>query len=234
MVAAMLAAVTAAVPAPRLVTAAANAGDAAGELLAATNAARAAAGLRALTPASDLMGLAASHAAAEAAAHQIFHDPALESHVCCWSSIGENDGVGPSASVIEAALMASAPHRANILGGFTQVGIGAVVGSDGQLYIDEIFRTPMSAPPPPPPTHRPPPPTHRPVRPVTTTPPSAGRPAPAPGAGRDTAASRDFVRPPLRPPTGLTLATMLQRLRQRPAHDPLASSIAWWSALTTR
>jgi hypothetical protein len=41
--------------------------------------------------------------------------------------------------------MASARHRANILSrSFTQIGIGTARGSDGRLYVDEVFRQPRS------------------------------------------------------------------------------------------
>jgi hypothetical protein len=49
-------------------------------------------------------------------------------------------------SQIQQAFMGSSPHRANILSGtYTQVGIGTARGSDGQLYVDEVFRLPSGA-----------------------------------------------------------------------------------------
>jgi uncharacterized protein YkwD len=77
------------------------------------------------------------------AQHQIMEDdPALGSDVCCWTMVAENSGVGPSVSALDAAFMASAPHRANILNAaYTQIGVGVVV-ADGRVWVAEIFRRP--------------------------------------------------------------------------------------------
>jgi uncharacterized protein YkwD len=55
-----------------------------------------------------------------------------------WQAWGENVGVGPDASAIEAALMASPPHRANILGNFTHMGVGVVI-TNGRIWVTERF-----------------------------------------------------------------------------------------------
>jgi len=60
-----------------------------------------------------------------------------------YSTLGENILVGPgsmSASSIEAAWMASPPHRANILSrSFNIVGIGYYRGPDGRLWAVQEF-----------------------------------------------------------------------------------------------
>ena len=56
-----------------------------------------------------------------------------------WHYGGENVGVGPSAASIEAAFMASPPHRANILGAYTHVGVGVFVDSRGAVWVTERF-----------------------------------------------------------------------------------------------
>jgi uncharacterized protein YkwD len=56
-----------------------------------------------------------------------------------WSMGGENVGVGSSLNDLEAAFMASKPHRKNILQkGFDHVAFG-VVKSDGNLWVTVIF-----------------------------------------------------------------------------------------------
>ena len=78
-----------------------------------------------------------------AAHHTLRHNPYLESQVHDWSELGENVGAGPGEDAIHRAFMDSAPHRDNILSrSFTQVGVGTARGSDGKLYVDEVFRRP--------------------------------------------------------------------------------------------
>jgi hypothetical protein len=111
-----------------------------------TNAARSQHGLRSYVVSSDLTSIANRWAAHMAANRTLAHNPSATSEVCCWQAMGENVGVGGSVSQIQQAFMASSPHRANILSGtYTQVGIGTARGSDGQLYVDELFRLPSGA-----------------------------------------------------------------------------------------
>lgn len=108
-----------------------------------TNSARAHNGLPAYAVAGDLTSVARRWAAHMASTHTLAHNPDYGSQVCCWRSVGENVGEGPSEPQIQQAFMASAPHRDNILSGvFTQVGIGTARDSDGRLYVDELFRRP--------------------------------------------------------------------------------------------
>jgi hypothetical protein len=111
-----------------------------------TNSARSQHGLRAYVVSSDLTSIANKWAAHMAANRTLEHNPYATSEVCCWRAMGENVGVGSTVSQIQQAFMASSPHRANILSTtFTQVGIGTARGSDGQLYVDELFRLPTGA-----------------------------------------------------------------------------------------
>lgn len=55
-----------------------------------------------------------------------------------WQQWGENVGVGSSPESIEAALMASPPHRANILGEYTHMGVGVVI-DNGRVWVTERF-----------------------------------------------------------------------------------------------
>ena len=118
------------------------------QFVADTNSARSSHGLRHYAVSGDLNSVARRWAAHMAARHQLAHNPSFTSEVCCWTHIGENVGVGPSVSAIQRAFMNSSSHRANILSSsFTQVGIGTARGSDGRLYVDELFRRPTSAAP---------------------------------------------------------------------------------------
>ena len=120
-----------------------------------TNAARASHGLRAYAVRSDLTSVARRQAARMASAHRIYHNPYLGSEVTNWRSVGENVGKGSSVSAIQNAFMSSSEHRSNILSStFTEVGIGTARGSDGMLYVSEVFRRPMNAGYVPPPAPR--------------------------------------------------------------------------------
>jgi hypothetical protein len=122
-----------------------------------TNSSRSAYGLPPLSVAGDLTSIARQHAARMAASRAIFHNQSLTSQVCCWTDLGENVGAGSTVDGIHQAFMASPEHRANILSSrYTQIGVGTARGSDGRLYVDEVFRRPDGATPaavlPPPPS----------------------------------------------------------------------------------
>jgi len=75
-----------------------------------------------------------------AAQHRVYHDPNLSSEVSGWTYLGDNVGRGSSASQVHHAFMNSSMHRANILNyHYNQIGTGAVRGSDGYLYVTEVF-----------------------------------------------------------------------------------------------
>ncbi|HTC68525.1 MAG TPA: CAP domain-containing protein [Acidothermaceae bacterium] len=115
----------------------------ASSLVAATNQARAAAGIAPLEVSGDLAAVATRQAHNMAASGQLYHTPGLGSAVCCWVVLGENVGEGPSAARLQAAFMASADHRANILRtSFTQIGIGYAIDQHGTLWVSEVFRRP--------------------------------------------------------------------------------------------
>jgi uncharacterized protein YkwD len=76
------------------------------------------------------------------AAHQsLQHNPYLSHQVHGWNALGENVGRAAGFRRVHRAFMHSPPHRANILSPtFHLVGVGAAHGSDGKLYVDEIFK----------------------------------------------------------------------------------------------
>ena len=111
-----------------------------------TNSARSQHGLRAYVVSSDLSSIANRWAAHMAANRTLEHNPNAYSEVCCWQSMGENVGEGATVSQIQQAFMNSTTHRDNILSSaYTEIGVGTARGSDGQLYVDELFRQPTGA-----------------------------------------------------------------------------------------
>jgi hypothetical protein len=125
--------------------------DSSSSLVAMLNSERAAHGLPSLAVSGDLTAAARAQASRMAASRTLAHTPNLGGAVCCWSTVGENVGEGPTPSSVESAFMRSTEHRANILSSaYTQVGIGAVADSSGIVWVSEIFRRPSGAAAPPP------------------------------------------------------------------------------------
>ena len=89
----------------------------------------------------QLSRYARKHSQDMADAGGIFHtdDLAAKLKGKDWSAGGENVGMAPNLQDLEAAFMASTPHRRNILNReFDHVAIG-VVESDGNLWVTVIF-----------------------------------------------------------------------------------------------
>jgi uncharacterized protein YkwD len=138
LVAATALAVSALVGAP-----AASASTAESALVTKINAARAAAGLPAVSVHADLVAAARRHSSAMAERQTLFHSSLAG--ICCYRSLGENVGAGTTPSAVHVAFMGSSGHRANILNpAMRHVGVG-VVSSGGQLWVTEIFRAPSGA-----------------------------------------------------------------------------------------
>jgi len=108
-------------------------------LLTKLNNARTSRGLAALESHWDLADDAEAHSRRMMDADDLHHNPNLGSVTTGWVGLGENVGVGPSANSIHTAFMNSSSHRANILGDFTHVGIGAVRESDSKLWVTVVF-----------------------------------------------------------------------------------------------
>ena len=159
-----------------------------------TNSARADSGLAPLRVADDLTSIARQHAEAMASQQRLFDDPNIGQEVQDWQSVGENSGKGASVDAVQSGFMASAPHRANILGDYRDIGVG-VVWTDSTLWVAEVFRQPQGTAVAPGPAPRSGPPTgaaanatvpaasSHPLRPVpTSVAPPAGGGAPPPAA----------------------------------------------------
>lgn len=147
-----------------------------------SNAVRASAGVPALAVDGTLSAVARAWAAKMAAAGTISHNPALGTQLSGWTKIAENVGMGPNLDTVHRALVASAPHYANLLDPqLTLIGVG-VVSAGGSVFVVEDFLRPagaVTAPPAPAPSTTAPPTT----APRATVPPTTvarARPAPAP------------------------------------------------------
>lgn len=112
------------------------------------NQSRSSAGLAPLTVASELVGYARSHTDQMIAAGKIFHssNAQLAGASSGWSALGENVGMGPDPQVLHNAFMGSPSHRANILGNYNYVGVGAAHAPDGTLFVTVIFMLKETAP----------------------------------------------------------------------------------------
>ena len=101
---------------------------------------RAAAGLGALSRNAALDAVAAAWAAQMGAAGVLSHNPSVTAQVPAGSTLtGENVAYGqPTGTAMEAAWLASAPHRANILGDYTDIGI-AFVTAGGTTWGVQVF-----------------------------------------------------------------------------------------------
>ena len=136
--------------------AAANAEDEA-RLFELTNQSRVQNGLGALAYDPAAVGVARAWAAELARSGQLRHNPNLVANVDAyvtaeWTRVGENVGYAGSADQVQQAYMNSPAHRANILGDYNRVGIGAVRDGSGRLWTTVVFvKGPSLAPPPPPP-----------------------------------------------------------------------------------
>ena len=122
------------------------AGPSEGSFFSAVNSARSANGLAALAYASDLASVARRQAERMASSNKLYHNPNLGSEVSSWQIVAENVGYGPDWSSVQQAFMASPDHRANILDPeVTQLGVGTAVGSDGRIWVAQVFRLPYGA-----------------------------------------------------------------------------------------
>ena len=120
------------------------------DLASATNSARIAAGLPALTVNAELTAVAQGWANHLAAAAELSHNPALRTQVTNWNVLGENVGVAGDIPTVQAAFMASAPHKANILNtSYTQMGVASASSiypgcGCRVLWVVIDFRRPMN------------------------------------------------------------------------------------------
>ena len=86
---------------------------------------------------ADARALAASLAARQMLRHRStkeFHSLSVD-----WIRVAENVGTGANADEVHRLLMSSPPHRANVLGPYTLVGIGVSRDRRDRLWVTEVF-----------------------------------------------------------------------------------------------
>ena len=109
---------------------------AASRVLTKVNSFRAANGLASLQAAYDATGKAQALAQSMASSQQAFHSSSYSSGITSgWTTLAENVAVAPSAGQGLQLMEASSEHRANLLGGYNQIGIGVAYGTDGRAYL---------------------------------------------------------------------------------------------------
>lgn len=117
------------------------------------NAERQAAGLRPLATEPALQELARTWAGLQAASQRLEHRSLddqvnwVEARVTPrWERIAENVAYGASVTAVHGALMTSTLHRANALGDFSHVGVGATRDANGRLWVTFNFIKVRQAP----------------------------------------------------------------------------------------
>lgn len=122
-----------------------------GNLAAATNSSRAAAGLPALQLNAQLNSVAQAWANHLAATNDLEHNGALRSQVSNWTNLGENVGMAGDIASVQQAFMNSPEHRANILNPkYTEVGVGSATSTYPScgctvLWVVVDFKRPATA-----------------------------------------------------------------------------------------
>lgn len=107
-----------------------------GGIFADLNAQRAAAGLAPFTTQSGLMGVAQQWSVSQAQSATMYHNPSFSGQVAAVGCGGATENVASAMGTISPvnAWMNSPPHRANILGNSTHIGVGAATSSNGLTY----------------------------------------------------------------------------------------------------
>ena len=112
------------------------------EIVRLVNASRTASGLSQLSVDADLVSFARWHTREMAGRGDVFHS-SRESRVANapagWTRLGENVGMAGSAERLHELFMHSSGHRANVLGDFSHLAVGADHGRDGRLYVTVVF-----------------------------------------------------------------------------------------------
>lgn len=104
------------------------------------NQARARHGLHRLDRDAQLGYVAKRHARAMARKGYMWEQQNLGEKITHWRALGQNTGRGGKCRNLFKAFMASAPHAANILGGYRFVGVGAR-WKGHRLYVQQIFES---------------------------------------------------------------------------------------------
>ena len=128
--------------------------DAGSDLLGMVNNLRGQNGRTALSAQSTMTNVAQQWAQHMAATGTLAHNPNYTTQIPSgWTKAGENVGYGGSVAAVYNALVASAPHYANMVDpAFNLTGVGVATDSKGTVWVTEDFEAgPAQQPPPPPP-----------------------------------------------------------------------------------
>ncbi len=109
-----------------------------GEFFANVNSVRAGQGLAPLAYDGSLTSYARWWAGEMAASDSLSHSN-ISSLLGSWWTVGENVGVGPTVQSIHNALVASSGHYANIVGGYTHLGVGVAIDSQGRIWVAQVY-----------------------------------------------------------------------------------------------
>ena len=106
----------------------------------AVNDTRSGVGRSTLTLEADLSAVAQSHAEAMARSGRLYHSYTSSRPPSGYHTVGENVGRGHTVSGIHNALRASPGHYSNMVNpSFRAFGVGSAYGSDGKLYVTQLF-----------------------------------------------------------------------------------------------
>lgn len=164
-------------------------------------------GLRPLTLNGSLNQVALSWANQMAVSGVLAHNPSYASQIPGgWTAAGENVAQGyPTGAEVHAGWMASAGHRANVLGNFTDIGI-AHIAAGGTWWSVQVFAS-YAAPAPAPEDGA------KVTATVAATDSSAGR-----GARQQASGATDAAGMPVEAPLGMALLVAL-----------VLAGAVWWS-----
>ena len=84
--------------------------------------------------------IARRHAKTMAASGGVFHDNNMGREITRWRSLGQNSGRAGGCDRVMDAFMNSSGHRANILGSWKHMGVGAD-RRGGSLYVQQVFES---------------------------------------------------------------------------------------------
>lgn len=104
------------------------------------NRARRSRGMSSLNWDKQIGYVARRHASTMAQNRTAFHDYSLGQKVTRWRRLGQNTARGGRCRRIFPSFMHSTRHRANILGRWRHVGVGAV-WAGGRLYVQQVFES---------------------------------------------------------------------------------------------
>lgn len=109
------------------------------QLLGLVNQFRANNGRSALTLSAELMGKAQKWSDLLATENALRHSNLTDGVSAGWSGIAENVAYNASVAADQAALEASPGHRINLLGDYSELGLGISCGAGGRIFVTEVF-----------------------------------------------------------------------------------------------